>query len=79
MNHKMIATLEAHPALGWLTSLLSFVLGLFGWAVEHVDLFTKAFGLVATIFGCIAGWYTIRVQRRTLQKLNGSDTTSLAK
>lgn len=74
MNQKMISAIESHPALGWVASVLSIGTGMFRWLFDHVDDFTKLLGLAATVFGLVAGYYTMRIQRRTWNRKNGRDS-----
>lgn len=64
------ALLESHPALGYLGSGLSLLLSWFTWFVEHSDDFAKIFAFAAGLFGMVAGYYTMRIQRRAWHRKN---------
>lgn len=68
MNHRLQGFLEAHPSFGWISSFASLATGWFSWFVEHADDFAKVAGLFAATFGLIAGWYTMRIQRRAWRR-----------
>ena len=65
MTDRINHALEAHPFLGFLGSLFSILTGAASWFMDHADDFTKLIGLVATLFGLVAGYYTMRIQRRS--------------
>jgi len=68
MNQKFIHAIEEHPTLGWMGSLISLLLGWISWFVDHADDFAKAFGVAAAVFGAVAGYYTMRIQRRAWKR-----------
>lgn len=68
MNDRLPNLIEAHPMLAWLASLGSFAISAFEWSVKHSDDAAKVFGLCATIFAVIAGYYTMRIQRRAWKR-----------
>jgi hypothetical protein len=75
VTQKINTTLESHPQLGWVGSVASFLLGTTQWLIDHADSFTKLAGFAAAFFGVIAGWYTLRIQRRAWQKTQREDRT----
>jgi hypothetical protein len=62
------AKIQANPALGWLGAIVAEILAGFGWFVHHAGDIGAIFGLVAAVFGAIAGWYTMRIQRRAWKR-----------
>jgi hypothetical protein len=68
MEHKIAPLIEAHPMLAWATSALSIFLGWLGWVIDHAHDFAKVFGMFAALFGMIAGYYTMRVQKRAYDR-----------
>jgi len=68
MKTRLAALFETYPPLGWISSILSIVTGWSAWFVQHVDEFTKIFGLFAVIFGVIVGYYTMRIKRLEFQR-----------
>jgi hypothetical protein len=68
MRDRLAAILECHPILGWVMSAFSVVSGFASWFVAHVDGVSKIVALSAVMFGSVAGYYTMRIQRRTWQR-----------
>ncbi len=68
MSHKITSAIEQHPILGWFASAFSLGMGWLSWMVEHADDAAKVFGVFAAIFGCVAGYCTMRIQWETWQK-----------
>jgi len=68
MNHRLQHFLEQHPAWGWLVTLVNGAMTSGVWFVGHLDEAGKIFAFAAAVFGCIAGWYTLRIQRRTWKR-----------
>lgn len=64
MSHRFESLFEAHPGLAWLASGVSWLLSLCSWMVDHADDGAKVFGVFAAIFATVAGYYTMRIQRR---------------
>jgi hypothetical protein len=71
VNSRLTDLLENRPHLAWFGSLGPIAAGWWTWFVEHVDSVAKLIGFVAVLFGAIAGYYTMRIQRRAWRK----DTT----
>lgn len=69
--------LENHAALGWLGSALSFFTGLGQWFINHADDFTKLAGLASVLVGFVAGYYTLRIQRRAWKRAQHEDRINL--
>lgn len=68
------AKIQANPALGWLGAVVAEILAGLGWLVHHAGDIGAIFGLVAAVFGAVAGWYTMRIQRREWKR-NSSEPT----
>lgn len=68
MTARLNSFMENHPAFGWIGSALSFVTGLAQWFIDHADDFTKIIGCGTVLLGFIAGYYTLRIQRRAWHK-----------
>lgn len=77
MSFKTVSTaLESNPALGWFGATFAWLGGVVGWLISHAGPIATVvgaiFGCGAAILGFIAGWYTVKIQRRTWKK---GDTT----
>lgn len=70
MNHKITLAIETNPALGWLGSVGSIMLGWLTWLLNHLGDFAQFFAVIAGVFGMVAGYYTMRIQRRVWRKRN---------
>ena len=68
VKSRLAVALESRPILGWIASGFSLLTTWFAWFVEHADDFAKIFGLVAALFGLVAGYYTMRIQRRAWRR-----------
>ncbi len=63
-------TLESNPSLGWLSGLWGTIVLWVTWIADHPTEIGKWFGLLAGVLGFCATYYTLRIQRRTWQKMN---------
>lgn len=69
MDHnRLTSAVENHPALAWLGSAVSLAGGVVSYMVEHAGDAAKVFGVFAAVFGMIAGYYTMRIQRRAWKR-----------
>ena len=66
--NRVTGSFEQHPVLGLIASGLSMVSSWFVWFVQHADDFGRVFALGAAVFGCVAGWYSMRVMRRAWKR-----------
>lgn len=65
---RLESLVNQHPALGWISSVFSFIAGAFAWTIEHADDIGKVFGMIAAMFGVMAGYWTVRIQRRAFKR-----------
>lgn len=68
MTHRLATVMESRPAVGWVGTFLSFLSSAGAWLFNHADDGAKIFGIFAAIFGCVAGYYTMRIQRRAWKR-----------
>lgn len=61
--------LEHNPSLGWLAGLWGMITGWVTWLGGHPTEIGKWFGVVAGALGVSATYYTVRVQRLTLKRM----------
>ncbi len=71
MIHRLQDQIEHHPTFAWVGSFLSVFTGLLAWLVENAGDAAKVFGVFAAIFGMVAGYYTMRIQRRAFKRGEG--------
>lgn len=64
MNARLSLALENNPSIGWLVAVMNWLIATFTWLTQHADGLAKMFALGAALFGLIAGYYTMRIQRR---------------
>lgn len=68
MNARLESILESHPSLGWLVAAVNWLLAACAWFVQHLDDITKFVVFGGSVFGLVAGYYTLRIQRRTWRR-----------
>lgn len=65
INQRLTTALESNPGLGWWGTFISWLTAALAWMLDHAPVLTTVFGVFAAIFGAVAGYYTMRIQRRT--------------
>ena len=64
MNVRLETALANNPALGWIVSVVNWLIATFAWFADHADGILKVIAFGGAIFGALAGYYTMRIQRR---------------
>lgn len=63
-----LETAAEKPVLVWAIAAFNWMIAVFEWTVNHASQIAGIFALFGAMFGCVAAYYSMRVNRRTFKR-----------